>query len=305
MSALTYATAQLLRVVPRERVTRVMGRLADHAWSPPLGRAVVALYSRVYDVALGECDETSWGSFDSFFTRELRDGARPVDKDPLAIVSPADGRIDSMGPIEAGATFLVKGRRYQASELVGDAEEAERYTGGHSAVIYLSPRDYHRVHSPVAGTIRHIRSMRGDYYPVNNIGVRHVKNLFARNRRVAIAIDTPTLGRVTVVMVAAIVVGRITVTGIDARDVPYGYHELEPRIPVDRGDEIGIFHLGSTAVLFFEKSAGLRWSLADGAVQVGARIASAAPGRPAAASPGAGDHAAASPPTSPSSGEGG
>jgi phosphatidylserine decarboxylase len=276
MSALTYATAQLLRALPRERVTRVMGMLADHAWSPGLGRAVVALYSRIYDVALDECDETRWDSFDSFFTRELRDGARPVQRDVRSIVSPADGTIDSMGPIDDGSTFLVKGRPYRLDELVADAEEARRYRGGKSAVIYLSPRDYHRVHSPVAGLIRRIHSMPGDYFPVNDIGVRHVKNLFAINRRVSICIDTPAaagLGRVTVVMVAAIVVGRITVTGIEARDVPYGDHAIDPPVPVDQGDEIGIFHLGSTAVLLLEKGAGLRWLANDGPVRYGQPIA--------------------------------
>src|ERR1700728_3799309 len=131
MSALTYATAKLLRVLPRERVTRVMGMLADHSWSPPVGRAVVALYSRVYDVELGECEETQWDSFDSFFTRVLRRGARPVDSDLRSIVSPADGRIDSMGPIGDDSTFRVKGRPYRLEELVGDGEEAGRYRGGH------------------------------------------------------------------------------------------------------------------------------------------------------------------------------
>ena len=113
----------------------------------------------------------------------------------------------------------MKGRPYQVDELVGDPEEAKRYEGGTGCVVYLSPRDYHRVHSPVEGAIVSVRSMPGDYYPVNAIGVRHVHNLFVRNRRVAICIDTPPesgLGRVTVVMVAAMVVGRITVTGSGA-----------------------------------------------------------------------------------------
>jgi phosphatidylserine decarboxylase len=182
-----------------------------------------------------------------------------------------------MGPIGPGSTFLVKGRTYRLEELLGNDEEAARYRGGSSAVIYLSPRDYHRVHSPVAGTLRSVRSMPGDYFPVNDVGVQHVPNLFAINRRVAICIDTPAsagLGRVTVVMVAAIVVGRITVTGISARDVPYGDHAIDP-IPVDRGDELGMFHLGSTVVLFFEKGASLRWQVGDGPVRYGQRIAAA------------------------------
>ena len=107
-------------------------------------------------------------------------------------------------------------------------------------MVYLSPRDYHRVHAPASGTIRRIRSMPGDYYPVNNIGVKHVPNLFCRNRRVAIEIDAEAnLGRVTVIMVVAMIVGRITTVGVDARDVPLGDHVFEPPLRVARGDEIG------------------------------------------------------------------
>ena len=118
--------------------------------------------------------------------------------------------------------------------------------------MYLSPRDYHRVHAPVAGRVTLVRSMPGDYFPVNSIGERHVDSLFSTNRRVAIAIDTPGHGRVTVVMVGAMIVGRITVCAIDARDVPLGEHVIDPALPVARGDEIGMFHLGSTAVVFVE-----------------------------------------------------
>lgn len=282
MTAITYATAQILRVLPRTRITRVMGRLADYAWPQPIGKAVVGLYCRAYDVELDECAKTAgFTSFDEFFTRELREGARTMPADPRIVVSPADGRIDSIGKID-GRKFRVKGRPYDVDELVGDAEEAKRYEGGDGCVVYLSPRDYHRVHSPVEGKIVAVRSMPGDYYPVNAIGVKHVHNLFVRNRRVAIDIDTPPeagLGRVTVVMVAAMVVGRITVTGIDARDVPIGEHRYEPSLRVSRGDEIGIFRLGSTAVVFFEPKAKLEWLVGEGPVRFG---------QPFAASGGAG-----------------
>src|SRR5208337_1521874 len=113
MSAVTYATAQFLRVLPRARIGQALGRLADHRWSPPLGRAVVSVYSRVYDVRLEDCVQNGgWSSFDAFFTRRLRDGVRTIDPDPRAITSPADGRIESMGPIDGQGTFVVKGRPY-------------------------------------------------------------------------------------------------------------------------------------------------------------------------------------------------
>jgi phosphatidylserine decarboxylase len=275
MSAVTYATAQILRILPRQRIGQALGRLADAPWPAPVGRAVVGLYSRVYDISLDECvpgRAAGWSSFDAFFTRKLRDGARVIDRDPRAVVSPADGRIESMSRIEEGGKFLVKGRHYAVDELVGDAREARRFLGGVGFVVYLSPRDYHRVHSPVSGAIRSIRSMPGDYYPVNSIGMRHVDNLFCRNRRVAIEIDADGgLGRVTVVMVVAMIVGRITTAGVEAHDVPFGVHTFDPPRRVACGEEIGIFHLGSTAVVLVEppaKGAG-RWLVPEGPVRYG------------------------------------
>jgi len=253
-----------------------MGRLADYPWPDRVGKTVVSLYCRAYGVELDECRKASgFESFDDFFTRELRDGVRPLPDDPRIIASPADGRIDSIGPVD-GRAFVVKGRPYRVDELLGDDEEARRYEGGAGCVVYLSPRDYHRVHAPVSGEITVVRSMPGDYYPVNAIGVRHVHNLFVRNRRVAIAIDTPPssgFGRVTVVMVAAMVVGRITVTGINERDVPFGVHTMSPPVAVERGDEIGIFRLGSTAVLFFEPGVVGRWRASEGPIRFGQPLA--------------------------------
>ncbi len=255
-------------------MSRAAGWLADLPWPPPVGKAVVSVYSRAYEVSLDECAERDgWTSFDHFFTRTLRDGVRPVDADPDVLVSPADGRLESPGCVDASSTFLVKGRPYRVEELVGDAGEAQRYIGGGGCVIYLSPRDYHRVHAPCAGTVARVRSMPGDYYPVNSIGLDHIPNLFARNRRVAIAIDTPKasgLGRVTVVMVAAMVVGRITVSGIDERDVPLGDHT--PNLTLERGAELGRFHLGSTVVLFLERAAMGSWLAREGALRYGERL---------------------------------
>ncbi|HEY5146464.1 MAG TPA: archaetidylserine decarboxylase [Polyangiaceae bacterium] len=280
MSAVTYATAQILRVLPRQRIGRALGRLADSRWPTPVGRAVVGLYSKIYDVSLDDYvavgEAPTWSSFDAFFTRRLRAGARAVDRDPRAVLSPADGRIESMARIDEGGTFVVKGRPYAVEELVGDAREASRFVGGVGFVVYLSPRDYHRVHSPVSGHIRRIRSMPGDYFPVNAIGMRHVPNLFCRNRRVAIEIDADGgdggLARVTVIMVVAMIVGRITTIGSDAYDVPVGVHTFDPPLKVARGDELGVFHLGSTAVVLVEPTRERRagtWLVTEGPVRYG------------------------------------
>jgi len=256
----------------------MMGYLADVSWPAPVGKAVIDLYCRAYDVDLEEClQREGFENFDAFFTRQLRAGARPIPGDPSVLASPADGRIDSVGPID-GRLFTVKGRPYEVHELVGDEQRAKRFEGGTGCVVYLSPRDYHRVHCPVAGKIVSVRSMPGDYYPVNEVGVRHVPNLFVRNRRVAIDIETPGdngIGLVTVVMVAAMVVGRITVTGIDARDVPLGEHTFDPAREVVQGDEMGIFHLGSTAVVFCEARANLSWVATPGPVRLGQPLAHA------------------------------
>jgi phosphatidylserine decarboxylase len=274
MSAVTYATAQILRVLPRARMSQLAGQLADVRWPEGVGRAVVALYSRLYDVSLDDCEHKGpWPSFDAFFTRKLRHEARSVGGDPRTILSPADGRIESLGPVGRDRRFMVKGRPYSVEELVGSASEAERFTGGAGFVVYLSPRDYHRVHAPVGGVVRRIRSMPGDYFPVNGIGLAHVPNLFCRNRRVAFEIDADGgadgPGRVTVVMVAAIVVGRITTRGMGARDVPFGEHTFDPPLRVERGGELGIFHLGSTAVVFVEERAAGAWLASEGPVRYG------------------------------------
>ena len=254
MSAATFAAAQVLRLLPRTRITRAVGKLADARVPPTVASAVVRLYARAYDVDMDECERPpeGWDSFDSFFTRCLRTGQRPMPEDPRIVVSPSDGKIESFGPVVAKGHFSVKGRPYRADQLVGDEEEARRYEGGQFCVVYLSPRDYHRVHAPVDGTVSVVRSFPGDLYPVNSIGEQHVKSLFAINRRVVVPIDSPHHGRVTVVLVGAMVVGRITVPFVEGRDVPLGAHAVSPPRAVKRGDEIGIFHLGSTAVVFFE-----------------------------------------------------
>ncbi len=277
MNPITYAAGHLFRILPRAGITRVAGSLADMAWPAPVGRAVVDLYCRAYGVNLEECEEThGYRSFDAFFTRELRAGARPQPKESDVIVSPADGRVESLGNVD-GRTFVVKGRPYRVEDLLGDAGEAERFSGGLGCVIYLSPRDYHRVHAPASGWVRAVRSLPGDYFPVNSLGVQTVPDLFVRNRRVALMLDTPEevgLGRIALVMVAAMVVGRITVRGVQARDVPYGVHTLDDSVPVSRGDELGVFRLGSTAVLFLEERAALRFSRGEGPVRWGQCLAS-------------------------------
>ncbi|MGC4093382.1 MAG: archaetidylserine decarboxylase [Polyangiaceae bacterium] len=252
MSLSTFAAAQLLRALPRVRLSRAVGRLSDRALPSQVAGPLLRAYSHAFGVNLDEAEPQSNGypSFDAFFTRTLRDGARSVSNDSL--VSPADGVLSAAGRIDAGARLFVKGQAYEVGELTGDPSDAARYTGGEFAVVYLAPGDYHRVHSPVDGEVTLARKIPGDLYPVNRIGELHVPRLFVRNSRVQIVVETRGLGRVSVVMVGAVIVGRITVTGIDETDVSPGDHRFEPARGVARGDELGIFHLGSTVVLLLE-----------------------------------------------------
>jgi phosphatidylserine decarboxylase len=202
---------------------------------------------RLYKVDLGDVARRRepYPSFDAFFTRPLRPDARGISQ--ARVVSPADGRLIALGRIDRDASFRVKAQHYAAHELIG--ESADPYVGGSYAVIYLAPRDYHRVHAPVDGAIRCVRAIPGDLYPVNTVGERHVPRLLARNERVVVFVDTLELGRVAVALVGAFCVGRITVPMLQGRAVQPGDHQIEPPTRVRRGDEIGTFHLGSTVVL--------------------------------------------------------
>lgn len=272
MSLSTFAAAQILRALPRIHISRAVGRLCDQPIPSGLARAVERAYCRAYGVNMDEAEGHlgSYPSFDAFFTRPLKKGTRRISPDP--VVSPADGKLSCLGRIESGGTILVKGQKYEAGELVGDDEDARRYGGGQFAVVYLAPGDYHRVHSPVDGKVTLLRGIPGDLFPVNSIGERYVTRLFVRNNRVAIVIDTESLGRVTVVMVGATIVGRISVTALPGPSVPPGVHRIEPGLSVARGDEIGMFHLGSTAVVLFEP--GLTLARGTGVVRLGQSLVS-------------------------------
>lgn len=269
-AATTRTAAQLLRVLPRERITRLLGRVGAAPVPRPVLDRFLSVYQRAYRVDMDEAVVPSGGfrSFNEFFTRHLRDGARHVDAREDVVVSPADGRLDDAGPIDAGRRFVVKEQTYRVGELLGDDAEAAHFEGGHYAVVYLSPRDYHRVHSPVDGRVTRVRHLPGALYPVNSIGVRHVPNLLARNERVAVMIDSPAFGPVALVFVGAFVVGRIELAFDGPARPPHGgvvaerdYGAQGPSLA--RGAEVGSFLVGSTAVVLVGPQAGRAWSLVD------------------------------------------
>lgn len=271
MSVATYAAAQLLRVLPRSGLSHAVGRLSERPLSPALSRAIAGAYIRAFRVDMSDVDpEAAYASFDAFFTRGLRRGARRVSDD--TVVSPADGRLIASGPIDPRSEIVVKGKPYRVDELIGDEAEAEGLAGGTFAVVYLSPRDYHRVHSPVDGDLFRVKGIPGDLYPVNAIGEQHVPKLFAKNQRVSMFYRAGRLGRVVVVMVGAMIVGKITIRALGLGHTPLGNHRLDPAVTIRRGDEIGTFHLGSTVVLLVSRGTTLARS--PGVVRYGESLVS-------------------------------
>jgi phosphatidylserine decarboxylase len=265
--------AQTVRVLPRKRLSRALGRLAASRAPQPMVDAAVAAFIRAYDVDLSEVDMPPDGfrTFDEFFTRRLREGARVVDPDRRALVSPADGRLEDLGEITAEGELIVKGQPYTASALLGDPEAAAAYERGHYFIVYLSPRDYHRVHAPTCGSVQYMRYVPGTLFPVNRIGTDFIPQLFARNERLAIVQEGAIHGIVTTIMVGAIGVGRIGLSFDDVQtnrgDTPGLRSYAESPIPRDRGEELGVFHMGSTAIVMTPPECKL-----DVVVQAGASI---------------------------------
>lgn len=249
-----------VRAVSPPRLSRMTARLADWRAPGPLLRPLLRAYVRAYGVDMTEVSEplSSFPTFNAFFTRRLRAGARPIATEPGTVVSPSDSRLASLGSVpEDGLLEQIKGRNYPLAELLGSAADAAVFARGVHATLYLSPSMYHRVHSPVDGVIRSWRYVPGRLFPVNMMAVRHVDRLFAVNERVCIRIDTPDFGPVAVVMVGATNVGRMSLSFADLvtnDGRPAGETVPATPIPVARGDELGAFNLGSTVVLLVARS---------------------------------------------------
>ncbi|MBC7171112.1 MAG: phosphatidylserine decarboxylase [Polyangiaceae bacterium] len=276
----TRLAAEVLRLLPRKRISRALGAAADVRGPRGVVDQAIETFVRIYGVDVSEAVVPPGGykSFNDFFTRTLVPGARPIDADPRTIVSPADGVVDDLGPIDVASTMTVKGKLYDVADLLADPEAAARYEGGTFFVVYLSPRDYHRVHAPVDGPVERIRYVPGTLFPVNSIGTEHVPRLFARNERVSIVQKSARFGEVTTVMVGAIGVGRIGLSfdelQTNSGDSP-GVREYGPRAPMRRkGEELGVFHLGSTAVVLIEPGHDLSLQIERGtSVRMGEQVA--------------------------------
>uniref|UniRef100_UPI002FDA4A96 archaetidylserine decarboxylase n=1 Tax=Arsukibacterium sp. TaxID=1977258 RepID=UPI002FDA4A96 len=198
-------------------------------------------------------------SFNAFFTRPLKEGIRPLTADPAILAHPVDGCISQLGTIIDGKLVQAKNHNYSLQSLLGgEAHTAAPFTGGKFATIYLAPKDYHRIHMPVAGTLREMIYIPGELFSVNPLTAENVPDLFARNERVVTIFDT-ALGPMALVLVGATIVASIetvwagTITPPTGKDIfRWQYPAKGPTaIVLDKGAEMGRFKLGSTVVLAF------------------------------------------------------
>lgn len=273
-------------LIPQHLLSRMMHRLT-RLQAGGLTTAVVRRFIRHFDVDMGEAadpDPAVYPTFNAFFTRALGVGARPPCAAPDAVASPVDGTISQLGRIEDGRIFQAKGHDFGLADLLGgDLDDAKPFDGGQFATLYLSPRDYHRIHAPVDGRLRRAVYLPGRLFAVKPSTVRTVPALFARNERVVCLFDT-ALGPMALVLVGAIFVGSIE-TVWHGEITPAGRREVrrwrypEPPVVV-RGGEVGRFNMGSTVLLLFGPGA-VRWraGLAAGSgLRVGECIAGPGPG---------------------------
>ncbi|WP_440455147.1 archaetidylserine decarboxylase [Psychrobacter sp. ASPA161_9] len=259
--------------VPQQKISKVAGRLAASR-HPIVKRAFIRSFAKAYNVKLDEYERQSlnaYESFNDFFTRELKDDARAIDTTAHGIVSPADGIISQLGQIEDHKMLQAKGRYYDIGQLLADSEDGSYFADGSFATVYLAPSNYHRVHMPFAGTLTKTRYVPGTLFSVNTTTAANIPDLFARNERLVCMFDT-AYGKAAVVMVGAMIVAGIetVATGKITRtdDIQEADHDMK----LEKGDELGRFYLGSTAIVILPKAAKADWQdnmMANSLVQMG------------------------------------
>ncbi|GGH63821.1 phosphatidylserine decarboxylase proenzyme [Comamonas phosphati] len=253
-------------LLPKQALTAFMGRLA-RAQAGGLTTAVIRRFIARYGVNMAEAaqpDPAAYASFNAFFTRALKDGARPLAQADW--ICPVDGAISQFGAIEGEQIFQAKGHRYSATALVGgDAQLALAFDNGSFATIYLSPRDYHRIHMPCAGRLQSMIYVPGDLFSVNPVTARGVPGLFARNERVVCVFETAH-GPMVLVLVGATIVGSMATVWHGVVNPPrpgriqrWDYSG-EQAVELAQGEEMGRFQLGSTVVMLFPQSAGVQFN---------------------------------------------
>lgn len=243
-----------LRYVPKNHLSRLMGRLVHARLPRPVARRLVHWFANTYQIDVDEAGKPlhDYPSIGHFFIRDLAEGLRPIESD---LVSPVDGTLRNFGTVDDGKLEQIKGKTYTLARFLGDEANASRYENGAYFNFYLSPQDYHHIHSPVSGSIVRSVHIPGKLWPVNDWSLANVEELFSINERVITYIDS-TFGRVAVVMIGATNVGKISVvydTFIsNAADVERTVARDYDGIRIEAGSRLGTFHMGSSVVALFE-----------------------------------------------------
>ncbi len=253
-------------LVPQHLLSRLVGAIADSEWSW-LKNTFITWFIKRYNVDMNEAadpEPTNYKSFNAFFTRQLRPEARDIVAENTSIACPADGAISQLGDIQQGRIFQAKGQTYSLSELVGgDDAIASQFDNGKFATIYLSPRDYHRVHMPLSGTLEKMIYIPGDLFSVNSVTAENVPRLFSRNER-AVCVFSTDCGPMAVILVGAMIVAGIEtvwagqVAPIKRTISTVDYVSKPQPISLEKGAEMGRFKLGSTAIVLFGADA-VQW----------------------------------------------
>ena len=231
-----------------------MGRLVHTRLPRPVARRLVRWFANTYQIDVDAAGRPlhEYPSIGHFFIRDLREGLRPIESD---FVSPVDGTLRNFGPVKDGRLEQVKGKTYTVASFLGDEADGARYESGVYFNLYLSPQDYHHVHSPVTGRIARSVHIPGKLWPVNDWSMANIQELFSVNERVVTYIDCH-LGRMAVVMIGATNVGKISVTYdsfiSNVSTAKKAARDYAPPLEINAGDRLGTFHMGSSVVILLE-----------------------------------------------------
>jgi len=244
-----------LRYFPKNQVSRWVGRLVHARLPRPISRRLVHLFAKTYKIDVDAAGKPlhEYPSVGHFFIRDLKEGLRPIESD---LVSPVDGTLRNFGAVADGRLEQIKGKSYTVASFLGDEEYAKRFKAGAFFNLYLSPQDYHHVHSPIGGRIVRSVHIPGKLWPVNDWSLANIDELFSINERVVTYVDSP-IGLVAVVMIGATNVGKISVVydsfisnvAGTPRTIARDYN---PSPPIAPGDRLGTFHMGSSVVVLIE-----------------------------------------------------
>ena len=246
-------------IMPQLYLTQLAGWFAQQKWGV-VTHFVIKVFAKKYNVDMSEAKKENFSdyeSFNQFFIRELKDDARKINENPTALCLPADGRVSQIGHIDDERLLQAKGHFFSLSDLLaGDEELVNTFKNGEFATIYLSPRDYHRVHMPCDATLRKMIYVPGDLFSVNPFLAEHVPNLFARNERVICVFDTAFGPMVQILVGATITASMSTVwAGVinppRTGEIKVWTYQGDNAIKLTKGQEMGAFQLGSTVINLF------------------------------------------------------